>query len=84
MVEENVASCFKEASMKDSLIPKVTSKWRHKNGNIYTVLLVTNLAAQIDEYPVTVVYCDERLNFWSRPLSHWHGSMTLIQEDFQP
>lgn len=63
-------------------IPKVTSKWQHNNGNTYTVLLVTNLDMQTDEYPITVVYCDEKFNFWSRPLSRWHGSMTLIPEEF--
>ena len=38
-------------------IPKPGSRWRHRNGNMYVVLLITNEHSQNDvDYPVMVVY----------------------------
>ena len=62
--------------------PVLNSRWIHKNGTQYTVICVTNLkATRQDEYPVTVVYYDDDDNLWSRPLSRWHGSMTIMYND---
>lgn len=64
-------------------IPAENSVWRHKNGNEYLVLLVTNLDAfadRRDEFPPTIAY--RRLKdgtCWSRPLDKWHGSFTEIK-----
>jgi hypothetical protein len=68
--------------IKKTQIPAHKSLWKHKNGNIYEVLMITNLESERPEYPITVVYCNAR-NFkvWSRPLSEWHRSMTRIEEN---
>lgn len=60
-------------------LPKNKSKWKHTNGNIYTVLFLSNVMTSRKEYPVTVVYQGENLNIWSRPLSSWHRSMTEVE-----
>lgn len=58
------------------------SLWKHTNGNIYRVLFLTNTAALFPEiYPITVVYKGMNGNVWSRPLSDWHRSMTIIGKD---
>lgn len=64
----------------------------HKNGCEYFVLCVTNLDNPRDDHPPDVVYYSKdnhgrvftahgRTNsrMWSRPLSTWHASMTLIK-----
>jgi hypothetical protein len=65
----------------DSGIPVQLSLWKHRNGNIYRVLLITNMQSTKEEYPVTVVY-EGYVNreIWSRPLSTWHSSMTQVYE----
>lgn len=61
--------------------PRVEDLWRHKNGNTYRVLFVTNLGKRSEEHPPQVVYAGAFGNVWSRPLSDWHRSMTL---DYRP
>lgn len=61
----------------DPVTPK--SRWKHRNGNVYTVLFIANHASENEErYPKTVVYQGENGNIWSRPLSDWHRSMTFL------
>jgi len=59
------------------------SMWRHKNGNHYQIILLTNMKSERpDEYPPTVVY--RRMTdgaIWSRPISRWHGSFTRVQTE---
>lgn len=57
---------------------KPSSRWRHTNGNEYVVLFLTNENSTRPNYPVTVVYAGPGGHRWSRPLSDWHRSMTLI------
>ena len=53
------------------------SRWRHRNGNAYTVLMLANEHTDRPEkYPVTVVYQGDNGRVWSRPLSDWRRSMT--------
>ena len=68
-------------------VPAIGSVWRHKNGTLYRVILITNeLSQRFDEYPITVSY--ENLHplpngvhgKWSRFLHRWHESMTLVEE----
>jgi len=60
---------------------KENSVWKHKNGNSYRVLFLTNEHTERPKiYPVTVVYKGCNGNVWSRPLSGWHSSMTLVNE----
>lgn len=59
----------------------VGSRWKHKNGNIYTILAFTNIFSEkLDEYPVMVVYQGENGKVWSREYTRWHGSMTLLED----
>lgn len=57
------------------------SRWKHGNGNTYTVLIITNEHSENqDRYPTTVVYRDCNYEVWSKPLSDWHRSMTKIED----
>jgi hypothetical protein len=66
-------------------VPKLGSVWRHKNGNVYRVILITNELSKKAEYPITVCYenfhalPDGTRGKWSRHLRRWHGSMTEIE-----
>lgn len=61
-------------------LPPVGSKWKHHNGNVYTVKGYANEKTTSDKYPVTVIYQGENGNIWCRPLSDWHRSMTDCTE----
>ena len=65
--------------------PAPNSIWQHKNGDQYQVILIANEHTERpNEYPITVVYRrlkDDKV--WSRTLSRWHGSFTLISEEKQ-
>ena len=55
-------------------------KYRHTNGGEYRVIMFTNTQSNTDKYPPTVVYKTiVGDNVWSRPLSDWDRSFTLIQ-----
>ncbi|MGZ8172970.1 MAG: hypothetical protein ACXWT0_03810 [Methylobacter sp.] len=79
--EKYVDGCY-EQYLKAfvTVAPELNTAWLHKNGYLYTVLIITNAKSERpDEYPVTVVY--KRLidnTIWSRPLSRWHGSFTPV------
>lgn len=61
------------------MTPKPGTLWKHRNGNIYGVWLITNVGSTNEKYPETVVY-NNILNgkTYSRPVSDWHRSMTEI------
>lgn len=59
--------------------PANNSKWKHTSGKIYRVLMLTNLSATKEDYPITVVYEDSKGDIWSRPLSKWHDSMHEVK-----
>lgn len=63
-------------------VPSRGSIWRHSNGAVYTVILLTNTEgddpAKREKYPPTVVYLGRNGKVWSRPLADWHRSMTRI------
>jgi hypothetical protein len=60
-------------------LPEVGSVWKHTNGGLYSVLMITNQHSQNPErYPVTVVYSGANGNTWSRAASDWHRSMTPV------
>lgn len=52
-------------------IPSKGSKWKHKSGTIYEVIIVANEKATKADYPVTVVYKDIDGNIWARTLEKW-------------
>lgn len=56
------------------------SVWKHNNGNIYTVIEITNLDSKdLIKYPITVVYKGENGKIWTRPLTDWHRSFTKVK-----
>jgi len=58
----------------------INTKWKHRNGAEYEVILIANEFTENEErYPVTVVY-QNTVNgkIWSRPLSDWHRSFTQL------
>lgn len=59
--------------------PDPGTRWRHRNGNIYTVLCIAN-EPDAARYPRTIVYRGENGKVWARLASDWHRSMTLIEE----
>lgn len=45
--------------MEEQINPPATgSKWKHENGAIYVVLMITNADSTREDYPPTVVYAD--------------------------
>ena len=66
-------------SKRENNLPEVTagSDWIHSNGNHYHVVMLANEhSADMERYPVTVVYKGTNGKVWCRPLSDWHRSMT--------
>lgn len=60
--------------------PKPGTRWQHRNGNVYMVLLLANKTDRPDTYPRTVVYYGPGMQFWSRPAADWHRSFTPYTE----
>lgn len=58
-------------------IPQIGTKWQHKSGTIYEVVIIANEKATKVEYPITVVYKDEKGNIWSRTLDKWQEMKEL-------
>ena len=69
--------------MSEKPLPSVRSKWKDVFGDIYTVVLITNLAlkAKYTGRLTHVVYVDKQGNFWSSPFIYWHEDMTLVEEE---
>lgn len=66
------------------LPPTPGSRWTHRNGAPYTVLMIANADTQDEaRYPVTVVYQGDNGKVWSRPASDWHRSMTATPQPTQ-
>jgi hypothetical protein len=54
--------------------PAPLTRWQHRNGNIYIVLLIANLPDD-PRYPRTVVYKNENNGtVWARAANDWHRS----------
>ena len=58
--------------------PEAGELWTHRNGNVYKVLMLTNIQLdRQDKYPTTVVYQNISNDAkYSRKLSDWHRSMS--------
>lgn len=54
--------------------------WRHDNGTEYTTILITNLAATKDGYPVTVCYYGPDGVYWSQPLERFVLDKTYLRQ----
>lgn len=65
--------------------PKPGTRWQHRNGNVYTVLLLANKTDRPDTYPRTVVYYGPGMQFWSRPASDWNRSFVpYVETESEP
>lgn len=60
-------------------VPAIDSCWLHNSGNIYCVRNISNSSSTSARYPQTVIYEDTDGGIWSRPLTEWHKSMTLLE-----
>lgn len=56
----------------------IGKQYRHANGNIYTVTALTNEDSNNDKYSTQVIHIGQNGKLWSRPLSDWDRSFTLI------
>ena len=57
-------------------------KFKHKNGNVYTILHLTNTDNTIDRqkrHPIQVVYQGEDGKVWSRELEDWNKKFTEVK-----
>ena len=61
-------------------IPEIGQRYKHTSGAEYTVVLIANISATRELYPITVVYTGEDGCIWARPLNQWYRSMTLMVE----
>ena len=62
---------------------EIGKQYRHRNGNTYTVICLTNLGSTVERqvrYPIAVVYMGQNGKIWSRALSDWDRSFTEIEE----
>lgn len=63
-----------------SELPKVWELYRHHNGSLYRVEMITNVDSDRPEYPVTVCYRGEDGLVWSKTLSEFLAKMTRAEE----
>jgi hypothetical protein len=76
-----IAALEAQAPAVPAVLPEIGSRWTHRNGTPYTVVMIANAETEdAGRYPVTVVYRDENGKVWSRAASDWHRSMTAAPE----
>ena len=59
----------------------IGKQFKHKNGNIYTVLFLTNTDStpeRLKDHPIDVVYMGQNGKIWSRRLSDWDRSFVNV------
>ena len=59
----------------------IGKQFKHRNGNIYTVLFLTNIDStpeRLNEHPIDVVYMGQNGKIWSRRLSDWDRSFVNV------
>jgi len=61
-------------------LPRQNSYWKHRNGNIYKVIDVTNLSDRQDQYPVTINYVGPNGKKWSKTAFDWFDKMTPLTD----
>ena len=57
----------------------VGEKYKHYNGNVYTVIHLANLK-ETDDYKTTVVYQGDNGLVWTRPIKDWNRSFTNLED----
>lgn len=63
--------------MKKS-IPKLQERYRHLNGNEYTVIMLANLDSARPEYPITIVYQGSDGRVWAKDLNNFYKKMSRV------
>ncbi|WP_316194406.1 hypothetical protein [Bradyrhizobium sp. SZCCHNRI3052] len=60
--------------------PEIGSIWSHYNGNVYEVVMFTNIdSTRQDQYPTTIVHRNVvNGKNYSRKLADWKRSMTQL------
>ncbi len=61
-----------------SSVPKIGDRYKHRNGNMYTVIIIANEFSDRDEYPVTVVYQGDNGKVWAKPWHNFISRMTKV------
>jgi len=62
-----------------SEFPAPGTRWSHKNGNVYEVVMLSNLgSSDVQRYPVYITYKGANGLVWTRALHDWHRSMTAL------
>ena len=66
--------------------PEAGQVWKHRKGALYTVLGVTSEPddEKAEKFPVTIFYEGEDGKRWTRTLTSWFGSFTLLSHDSKP
>jgi hypothetical protein len=62
----------------EALVPG--SRWRHRNGNLYEVITLANTESTRSDYVPTVVYRGTNGKTWSRTVSSWPRSFTVVDQ----
>lgn len=55
--------------------PEIGSRYKHNNGNEYTVLQIANAHAESEDYPITVVYQGINGKIWAKTLDNFNNKM---------
>ena len=77
--EQNLEDKDKALHIGGVIERMVGKQFKHRNGNIYTVLLLTNTDStpeRLKDHPIDVVYMGQNGKIWSRPLNDWNRSFT--------
>lgn len=59
-------------------MPRVTARYKHENGNEYTVIAISNEHSEREEYQPRVVYQGDNGRVWDKPLIEFMSKMKLI------
>jgi hypothetical protein len=77
--EQNLGNKDKALHIGVVIERMVGKQFKHKNGNIYTVLFLTNTDStpeRLKDHPIDVVYMGQNGKIWSRQLNDWDRSFT--------
>ena len=74
--EGRILKVIWEAPKPVPLIPEAGTRWQHRKGGIYEVILVTSEpeAEKAAKFPRSVVYRNVNGEVWSRTLDSWNES----------
>ena len=65
-------------------IPKIRSRWKHKKGNIYTVLQIANSSIKTHDpdFPIMIIYMNDAGDVFARPIDKFlNGGYVEVQNE---